>query len=62
MRILRSSYSIKLENLLNSRIRIEQVNLIKLKLNLTITLILIKDIVFKILKISFFTIKKFVLL
>jgi len=38
MHILRSSYSIKLENLSNLRIKIERVNLIELKLNLTITL------------------------
>jgi len=36
--ILRSTYSIKLENLPNSRIRIERVNLIELKFNSTITL------------------------
>jgi len=40
-RILRSSYLVKLGNLLNSRIRVERINLIELKLNSTITLILI---------------------
>ncbi len=38
MRILRLLYFIKLENLFNSRIKIKQINLIKLKFNLTITL------------------------
>jgi hypothetical protein len=38
MRIFRSSYFVKLENLPNSRIKIERVNSIELKLNLTITL------------------------
>jgi hypothetical protein len=37
-RILRSSHPIKLGNLPNSRIKIERVNLIELKSNLTITL------------------------
>jgi len=41
MCILRSSYFVKLENLLNSRIRIEQVNLIELKFDSTITLVLL---------------------
>jgi hypothetical protein len=38
-RILRSSHPIKLGNLLDLRIRIERVNSIELKFNLTITLI-----------------------
>jgi hypothetical protein len=38
MRILRLSYFVKLGNLPNLRVRIEQVNLVELKLNLTITL------------------------
>jgi len=38
-RILRSFHLVKLGNLLDSRIKIERVNLIKLKLDLTITLI-----------------------
>jgi hypothetical protein len=36
---MRSTYLIKLELLLDFRIKIEQVNLFKLKLNLSITLI-----------------------
>ena len=36
---MRSIYSIELELLLDSRIRIEQINSIELKLNPTITLI-----------------------
>ncbi len=40
MRILRSFHSIKLGNLSNSRIKIERINSIKLKSNLTITLII----------------------
>ncbi len=39
-RILRSFHSIKLGNLLDSRIKIERVNSIKLKLDSTITLII----------------------
>ncbi len=38
MRSTRSIYSIKLENLSNSRIKIERVNLIELELNPTIIL------------------------
>jgi len=38
MRILRLLFPIKLENLLNSRIRIERINSIKLKSDPTITL------------------------
>ncbi len=38
---MRSTYSIKLELLPDSRIRIEQVNSFKLKLNLLITLFVI---------------------
>jgi len=41
MHILCLFYFIKLENMFNSRIKIKRINLIKLKLNLTITLILI---------------------
>jgi len=41
MRIFRLFYFFKLENLSNSRIRIKRVNLIELKLNLTITLLII---------------------
>ncbi len=40
MRILRSFYFIKLGNLFNSRIKIERINLFKLKSRLIITLIL----------------------
>jgi len=43
-RSIRSTYLIKLELLLNSKIRIKQINSIKLKLNLTITLVF--DIIF----------------
>jgi len=39
MRILRSSYFVKLENLSNIRIRIERINSIELKFDSTITLI-----------------------
>ncbi len=42
MFILRSSYLVKLGNLLDPRIRIERVNSIELKFDPTITLILIK--------------------
>jgi len=42
MRILCLFYSIKLENLFNSRIKVERINLIELKLNLTIILIILK--------------------
>ncbi len=38
MRILRSSYFVELGNLPNFRIKIKRVNLIELKLDLTITL------------------------
>ena len=38
MRILRSFYFVKLENLSNSNIRIKRINLIKLKFDSTITL------------------------
>jgi len=41
MRILRPSHFVKLGNLPNPRIKIERVNLIELKFDLTITLILI---------------------
>jgi len=37
---MRSIYSIKLELLLGSRIRVEQVNLFELKFNLSITLLM----------------------
>jgi len=40
-RILRSFYLVKLGNLPNSRIKIERVNSIELKLNLTIILVFI---------------------
>jgi len=39
MRLMRSIYSIKLELLLDPRIKIEQINLFELKLNLSITLV-----------------------
>jgi len=38
-RILRSLHLVKLENLFDSRIKIERINSIKLKLDLTITLV-----------------------
>jgi len=41
---MRSIYLIKLELLLDFKIRIERVNLFELKFNLSITLILIKSI------------------
>ncbi len=49
---MRSIYSIKLEFLLDFRIRIERVNLFELKLNLSITLQII-DIIY--INCSFFT-------
>jgi hypothetical protein len=41
---MRSTYSIKLELLLDLRIRVEQVNLFELKFNLSITLVLLNVI------------------
>jgi len=41
---MRSTYSIKLELLLDLRIRVEQVNLFELKFNLSITLVLLNAI------------------
>jgi len=43
-RIFRSFYLVRLENLPNLRIRIERVNSIELKFDLTITLIYISNI------------------
>jgi len=47
MRILRSSYFVKLGNLLNFKIRIKQVNSIELKFDPTITLKKTIEILFK---------------